>query len=89
MEENGIPEWQKNFEDIVNTNKKSPHNIFITDEEKIQFIKNCEIIYSRSTREHLQYHVQKNYEGNVDERRWFRFAKELIEKDYKLVDFSR
>lgn len=89
MEENRIPEWQKNFEDIVNNNKRSSRNIFMTDDEKIRFIKNCENVYGRSTREHLIIHVDKQYEGNVDERRWFRFAKELLEKNYKLDDFSR
>ncbi|MCM3167931.1 hypothetical protein [Peribacillus frigoritolerans] len=74
--------WLDNYNHFMEANKSSKRTIFETDEEKLEFIKSCEESYKVKTIEHIDNYVKRGYEGNVDERRWFRFAKYLQEKGY-------
>jgi len=72
--------WKENFKRIMEANHASKRTIFKDDNEMIEFIHNCEKVYNKTTDEHLLDHKKREFEGNVDERRWYRFAKYLKEK---------
>ena len=72
--------WENNFKRIMKKNQNSQRKIFQDDDEMVEFIHNCEKFYNKTTEEHIKEHVRRNFEGNVDERRWYRFAKYLMEK---------
>lgn len=61
-----------NFKSMSKTSESNLLKIFKTKEEQVQFIKNMENIYNRSTERHIILMEEKEHEGNVDERTWYR-----------------
>ncbi|OJD46188.1 hypothetical protein BAU22_16840 [Bacillus sp. 4048] len=73
-------ELQRKIKRVLEANENSTRTIFSTDQEILEFVNNCEKVYRKSTIDHLVSHEQRRYEGNVDERRWYRFGKYLQDK---------
>lgn len=67
-------------EKIIEANSKSSRLIFNTPEEKLEFIRSCEKTYKKTTENHIIDHQNRGFEGNVDERKWYRIAMELKEE---------
>lgn len=75
-----IDKWDENYKRLIRCKDESNRLIFENDEEKLRFVLDCEKVYNRTTLEHVQWFKGNNFEGNVDERRWYRLGCYLIER---------
>ncbi|MGD6778479.1 hypothetical protein ACQCT3_02545 [Sutcliffiella horikoshii] len=74
--------WIENYKLISKANENSKRTIFQTEDEMMEFIKNCEKLYNIDTKQHLINFPKNGFEGNVDERKWFRIARHLEDNGY-------
>ncbi|MEK4698151.1 hypothetical protein MKX47_00970 [Solibacillus sp. FSL R7-0668] len=66
-----------NLKIIQEASKENPLKILETKDEQFNFIKQMEKVWGRTTQEHIYYMKNKGFEGNVDERTWYRTALQL------------
>lgn len=75
---------QEKLQKMLEVDKNSSGYIELTDEYMINDCKACERFYKRTTIEHIKQFIDRGYEGNVDERNWYRYAIVLKNKGYDL-----
>lgn len=66
--------WQQNIEWMKNADKDKERLKLQTDIEIEQYINDCELSYNRTTEEHIKLFEEKKYEGDVNERNWYRYS---------------
>lgn len=74
-------ELMENYIKMQEASKNNPLKILETVEEQIDFIREMEQIYNRETKDHIAVMIEREYEGNVDERMWYRIARQLKRED--------
>lgn len=70
-------ELLENYQIMQQASEKNPLKILNTLEEQLAYVKKMENICNRSTQQHIKYMQSKGFEGNVDERTWYRIARQL------------
>ena len=78
-------ELLENYRIMEEASQNNPLKILSTLEEKLRYIEDMEQIYQCSTKDHILYMKEKDYEGNVDERTWYRIGLQL-QRDGLLED---
>lgn len=73
-------EVRKRAKEILERNQQSSRNMFENEEEKWDFVKRCEKVYRKSSETFVKEFENRGYEGNVDERKWYRLYRGLTEK---------
>jgi hypothetical protein len=81
-------DYDKILEEMLSAHEKSRYIKFQTDEEMIHFIHHCEHFFKKSTEDHITSFEANGLEGNVDERRWYRFATHLLAKGKTVQEIS-
>lgn len=66
-----------NYDIMESASKQNPLKVLSTDQERMEYIEKMEKVYKRTTKEHFNYMKSKDYEGNVDEKTWYRIALHL------------
>ncbi|MGG0134508.1 hypothetical protein [Bacillus tropicus] len=75
---------EENLKKILEANLNSNRLMFKNVEEKREFLQRCEKVYKKTTREHLRQFEERGFEGNVEERKWYRLAKKLIDEGIEI-----
>lgn len=67
----------ENFQIMQQASEQNPLKILDTTEEQLAYLEKMENIWNRTTPQHIQYMRDRDFEGNVDERTWYRLALQL------------
>lgn len=70
------------LKDMLESDSHSERLLYENESDIFNFVKNCEKVYGKTTNEHINEFINKKYEGNVDEERWYRFGIILKEIGY-------
>ncbi|XZF75574.1 hypothetical protein ACSBO6_18650 [Bacillus sp. AL-1R] len=88
----GVGVVEKNDEEILEemlaADAGSSRLVYETNEEMIEFIHLCEKVYLKNTAKHLEDYKENEFEGNVDEDRWYRFATYLLKEGYTISQIT-
>lgn len=74
-------ELEQKVEELTKRNNESKRNIFDSEEERWEFIRRCERVYQKDSESFVKEFEEREYEGNVDERKWYRLYRTLTEKN--------
>lgn len=80
-------ELLENYRIIERASEQNPLKVLSNTDEQMAYIKEMEIVYQRTTQQHIQYMKEREYEGNVDERTWYRLAL-LLKRNNMLPDLE-
>jgi hypothetical protein len=76
------------LQEMLAADADSRRLVYETNEEMIKFIHLCEKVYLKNTAKHLEDYKENEFEGNVDEDRWYRFATYLLKEGYTMSQIT-